>query len=286
MASQNNRPWQAQVSDFFAERNVSIERGVLFGPHSRHQLDLYAPPVSREAYQRPILLFLYGGGWTSGERACYSFVGSAFAARGITTVIPDYRLYPQVRYPEFNHDATLAYRWIARNLMNGTPRPVILMGHSAGAHIATTIAYDASYLQVPESGLPRASGVIALSGPYAFDPTTWPTTEQIFATAPDPHTPRPIFHVDSRSPSTLLIYGLRDTVVQPENARELQSKLQACGVAARLLEYRNLGHIGPITTLLRFSRWRAPVLRECLAFIGEVAAAWEAEPHPIQSKML
>lgn len=268
------RPWQAMVSDLLAERNVSCEKSIVYGPHPRQCLDVYRPQAGRGPERRPVVLFIYGGGWTSGERGCYSFVGSALAARGITTVVADYRMFPEVRFPDFNWDAAGAYAWTARNLAVEGGRPIIVMGHSAGAHIAALIAYDRSYLRGQGPDLTAPAGLIAMSGPYAFDPTTWPTTKEIFATsAGSPDAARPIAHIGGHCPATLLIYGLRDDVVQPENGRELAATLTDHGVAARLIEYRNLGHIGPITSLLRLSRWRAPVLEECVAFVDQIAAS-------------
>ena len=55
-----------------------------------------------------MVVFFYGGSWNRGDRAQYRFVGEALAARGIVTVIPDYRLYPEVRYPDFLKDNAAA----------------------------------------------------------------------------------------------------------------------------------------------------------------------------------
>ncbi len=264
------RPWQAVASDLLADRSVTAERAIAYAAHPRLRLDVYRP--RRDPDRTPIVVFLYGGAWKTGERGCYSFIGAALAARGITTVIPDYRLFPEVRYPEFNQDAAAAYAWTQRTLNAGRARPVILMGHSAGAHIATSIAYDTRYIADADPALPRPDAVIAMSGPYGFDPTTWPTTREIFATAPDAVSPRPITHVGPHCPETLLIYGLGDDVVEPENARELRDALVRAGVTARLIEYPGVGHILPVTAFLRIYRWRVPVLRDCLEFIAAITA--------------
>ena len=57
------------------------------------------------------MIFFYGGSWDSGAKGDYLFVAQALASRGITTIIPDYRLYPEVRFPAFMADAALATRW-------------------------------------------------------------------------------------------------------------------------------------------------------------------------------
>jgi acyl-CoA synthetase (AMP-forming)/AMP-acid ligase II len=74
----------------------------------------------------------------SGERAAYGFLGAALAARGITAVSPDYRLFPDVGFPAFVDDAALAYGWTAANLAAGQRRaprrPMFVSGLSAGPY--------------------------------------------------------------------------------------------------------------------------------------------------------
>ncbi len=55
-------------------------------------------------------VFFYGGSWSSGKRADYKFVGEALASRGIVTVVADYRLSPEVRYPVFLQDSAQAVK--------------------------------------------------------------------------------------------------------------------------------------------------------------------------------
>ena len=54
------------------------------------------------------MVFWYGGGWVEGSKKNYRFVGAALASRGLVTVIPDYRLYPEVGFPDFLRDAAMA----------------------------------------------------------------------------------------------------------------------------------------------------------------------------------
>ena len=80
-----------------------------YGPAGRQRLDVYLPVTL--APEAPIAVFFYGGSWSSGERADYRFAGEALASRGIVTVVADYRLSPEVRYPTFLQDCALAVRW-------------------------------------------------------------------------------------------------------------------------------------------------------------------------------
>jgi acetyl esterase/lipase len=275
------RPIAALYSALVAERDARIRAGVAYGRLARQKLDIYEP--GRADGTGPIVLFLYGGSWTSGDRAIYGFVGSAFAARGVTTVVADYRLYPHVRFPTFNEDAALAYRHVADELAvrDGRARPIILMGHSAGAHMAALLAFDRRYLDTAAPGRPRPAGLIGMAGPYAFDPTTWPDTKDIFATtASRPNAARPVAFVRPDAPPTLLLHGAADDVVTPTASRDLFAALKAAGVMAEKVEYVGVGHVGLVLTLSAPFRWRADTLSTALAFIERVggrSAAGERE---------
>ncbi|KAJ8134255.1 hypothetical protein OY671_012532, partial [Metschnikowia pulcherrima] len=109
--------------------------GSAYGPSPRQRSDIHAPSNAAGA---PVVVFFYGGSWRSGERADYRFAGDASAARGIIAVIADYRLYPEVAYPEFRRDAASAVAWIQRHIgaYGGDPGRSFVAGHSAGGYIA------------------------------------------------------------------------------------------------------------------------------------------------------
>jgi acetyl esterase/lipase len=111
---------------------------VAYGPLARHQLDIYRPASAPPAGGWPVVVFFYGGSWNRGERADYRFVGEALASRGVLTLIADYRLYPEVRYPDFLTDCAqaLAYGLHEAAALGGNPRRVFVMGHSAGGYNA------------------------------------------------------------------------------------------------------------------------------------------------------
>lgn len=258
-------------STLFAEYGAVTEIGLPYGPHGRNTLDIYRPAVGGQT--GPIVLFLYGGGWRMGDRGIYGFVGSALAARGITTVIPDYRLYPEVRFPAFVDDAALAYRWVAANVAagpGGARRPIVLVGHSAGAHSAALIALDRRYLTTAGGEVARPAGLVGLAGPYAFDPTTYAATAKIFSTAVKAGDTRPVTFAGRHAPRTLLMHGLEDDTVKLWNTRQLAGALSAQGADVRTLELAGVGHIGIVLAISTPFRWRAPVLDEIVAFIEAV----------------
>nr|WP_276556800.1 alpha/beta hydrolase [Rhodoblastus acidophilus] len=253
-----------------SERGIVVHKGATYGPDARHRLDVYQADPRRSRNAR--VLFVYGGGWRDGAREIYRFVGTALAAQGLTTIIPDYRLYPSARFPDFMEDAARAYGWAHAHRLADGPKPVVLMGHSAGAHIAALLALDPTYRMQFAPDAPPPAGLVGLAGPYAFDPTTWSSTRDIFAPAAGhPDRARPVAHARADAPPSLLLYGRADDTVGRFNGQDFAGALSKAGAAARLIEYGGVGHVGLVVAIGRGVRWRAPVLRDVLDFIDGLA---------------
>ncbi|MEO7886302.1 MAG: alpha/beta hydrolase [Polaromonas sp.] len=120
---------------------------IAYGPEPRQKLDVYQP--QGELRNAPIVVFFYGGSWSTGERADYRFVGEALASQGIVAVVADYRLSPAVRYPVFVQDSARAVRWARDHAAEygADPARLFVMGHSAGAYNAAMVALDARWLK-------------------------------------------------------------------------------------------------------------------------------------------
>jgi len=261
-----------------AESGATVTCGLRYGPHDRQCYDVYEPSRSQDyalaaEQDLPTVHFIYGGSWRTGERGCYHYVGTALARRGIRTVIADYRLYPDVAFPGFVDDMALAYGHIASRF-GGTGRTLVLAGHSAGAHIAGLLMGDPRYLkrhapsESHRSGFIAPSGFIGLCGPYAFDPTTWPTTADIFqAAAGNPDVARPIAFVRPSLAPSLLLHGKRDSIVTPDASRLFHDALAKAGVHSELKLYDYLGHAGTILAIARPLRWTGSVLNDMVGFI-------------------
>ena len=129
------------------------------------------------------------------------------------------------------------------------------------------LALDRRYLAAAGAGDHRPAGLVGLAGPYSFDPTTYDTTKEIFTAAIGTQDARRVTFVSAESPPALLMYGLADETVRPENMRDLVAALQGAGVPVRSLEFKGIGHSGLLLAIARPLRWRAPVLIETVAFI-------------------
>ena len=112
-------------------RGYRVRRDLAYGAHPRHRLDVYRPEP--EIADAPVALYLHGGSWRSGDKDQYRFLGEAFCSRGIATVVANFRLHPDVRFPTFLEDAARAVAWLdgaGRELLPRGAR--FIAGHSAG----------------------------------------------------------------------------------------------------------------------------------------------------------
>lgn len=247
-------------------RTARVLEGQSFGEHHRQKLDVYAPKNIEQ--KLPVLLFIYGGGWDSGLRAEYAFVGRAFAAAGFVVVIADYRVVPEAHFPDFLEDGAAALNWIDREILThgGNPERLFLMGHSAGAYNAVMLGLNAPRFGGPNLG-GRIKGVVGLSGPYDFYPFDVPASIAAFSQAPEPEMTQPVNLVHAEAPPMFLGHGTKDEICMPRNTMALAKRLREDNVPVVERHYTGLAHPGPLLTLSRLLRWRAPIYREVVAFM-------------------
>lgn len=241
--------------------------GGQFGDDERQRLDVFVPTVA--SAHAPVLVFFYGGSWKDGSKEDYAFVGQALAAQGFVTVIPDYRLFPDVRFPDFLDDGASAIAWVQDNIANygGDPRKIVLAGHSAGAYNAAMLGLDTRYLK--RAGVdPRVIKAIAgLSGPYDFLPFDHPTSIAVFGDAPDKEATQPVTFVSPNAPPTFLAAGAKDKTVRPRNMQSLAEHLREARVPVQERLYPRLDHADTLLALSVTFRSKAPVLSEMSAFL-------------------
>jgi acetyl esterase/lipase len=248
-------------------------RDVAYGRHPRQTMDVYVPPGGRSA--RPVVFFIYGGSWANGAKESYAFVGDALASRGFVTVIADYRLVPEVRFPVFIEDGAAALRFVRDNVARygGDPRRIHLMGHSAGAYNAMMLTLDGSYLARAGLSSDVIRSTVGLSGPYDFLPLDIDVTKAAFGSAPKLERTQPIHFARRDVPPILLATGTDDTTVLPRNSERLAAALRRAGArSVTLRTYPGLGHAGTAASLARAMSWRAPVLDDVVEFWEEAEA--------------
>jgi len=251
---------------------VAASPDIAYAAGPRHGLDLYRP---RGRGAHPVVVFFYGGSWDSGRKRDYRFVGQALAARGYLTVIPDYRLYPEVRYPAFLQDGAQAVKWAHDHAAQygGDPKKLFLMGHSAGAYNAAMLTYDQRLLHAV--GLDPArdiKGLVGLAGPYDFLPLRSETLKVVFGPEDQRPATQPIAYVDGDEPPALFMHGLNDTVVEAPNATRMAARIRQKGGRVETVFFNKLSHPLILASLAWPLRLLAPTMKTASAFIDREAA--------------
>jgi acetyl esterase/lipase len=246
-------------------------RDVAYGPHPRQRMDIYVPKGGA-AGQKPVVFFIYGGSWANGTKETYSFVGDALAARGFVTVIADYRLVPEVRFPVFIEDGARALRFLRDTIagFGGAPDQIHLMGHSAGAYNAMMLTLDRRFLAAVGMSASEIRSTVGLSGPYDFLPFDIDVTKNAFGSARSPAQTQPIAFARRDAPPIFLGTGSDDRTVLPRNSERLAQALRQAGASSVTLKiYPGLGHAETAIALSRLLPWQAPVLDDVVAFLRE-----------------
>ena len=247
-----------------------VARDIAYGPDPRQTLDVYAP-ASPPASPAPVVVFFYGGAWNSGDKALYSWVGRALAAQGFVTVLANYRLVPQVRFPAFLEDAAASVakaQQIAAQY-GGDPHRMALMGHSAGAYLAVMLGLDAAYLKTAGVEMSDIRAVVGLAGPYDFYPFDVPASVEAFGRAPDPALTQPIHFARGDAPPMLLAHGDKDTTVRVRNSTALYDAIRDKGGAVELKVYKGREHVDLVLPLSKPFRNKIPLLEDVTGFLRE-----------------
>ncbi len=148
--------------------NVREIRNLCYAPEraQRNALDLYIPEGEGPF---PLLVFFYGGGLEQGVKEDLADMGREFAAAGIAVAAPDYRLFPEVGFPDFIVDAARAVAWVcgeAKEYVNFTK--LFVGGYSAGCYLSMMLHFDKHYLAAYGLDPDSFAGFVQLSG----QPTT------------------------------------------------------------------------------------------------------------------
>lgn len=244
-----------------ATTDATIEEDISYGAESWQRLDLYA-----QTQPAPVVVFIYGGSWSSGEKSDYAFVADAFFRKGYTVVIPDYAKYPAETYPTFVEDVAAAVAWTINNITLDK-QPLYLAAHSAGAHSAALVATDSHYLQTHNLTPQAIDAFVGLAGPYNFtpeDPQYIKTFGRENFTEMKANT-----HVSGDEPPTLLLHGKKDELVDARNASSYQQALKQHDVKVEVVFYAQLDHVDMVLQLHPWFNQQNPILQTIHQFFTQ-----------------
>ena len=212
----------------------------VFGTREDEKLTL---DVYRPAYEHgplPGLIVVHGGSWQSGSNAEFVALNAYLAGRDYVVAAINYRLSPPHPFPAGRDDvlAAIAYLKVNGKEFGVDPERLALLGRSSGGQLALLAAYTA--------GEAAIKGVISIYGPtdlqFGYE---HPAASRLFDTREALTTylggspadvsdayfaASPINFVTSSSPPTLLIHGMRDGIVSPDESARLEARLQQAGV--------------------------------------------------------
>ena len=242
--------------------SFSKAEDISYGPLERQSLDIYKADKPKAG--APAIVFIHGGSWTEGSKDIYKFLAEGFTKDGYDVLVPNYRLYPETKYPGMIEDSAKAVAFAAQQYAD---RPLVVMGHSAGAYNTLMVMLDPQYAK--DAGLnlcSRVAGAISLSGPTGIIPLD---SEPYITIFPDRFTASdaPLNNVTSPSPPILFGHGLDDTTVYPQNSQALADKINARGGKAVVKTYEGMNHTEAVQFLSRRFDGKATLKADIVSFI-------------------
>lgn len=255
--------------------NVSYDPSAPNDP--KRQLDLFLP----DAHDFGAVVFVHGGGWNSGDRSLavagadvYRNVGRFLAARGFAAAVISYRLLFDVEWRGQAADVARAVTFVQKSIAarGGRPRSLFLMGHSAGAQLATRIALEPEWLKAAGGDPSGICGVIAASG-AAYDMND----DETYALGADPsyyalrwggghldgpwkRDASPITHLTAVAPPFLVLSAEGDDPPLRHQASLLAQRLLKAGVAARQVVIPGSSHERVVVQLSRDDQTAGPAV--------------------------
>ncbi|TCZ67316.1 alpha/beta hydrolase [Flaviaesturariibacter aridisoli] len=234
---------------------------VAYGTDSAQRMDVYLP-AGRDRQSTPVMLLVHGGGWSGGNKSEFNAYIEDFRRRmpGYAFFNINYRLVNGrgTLLPQQEADVAAALRFVQAGAARygiDTGR-VVLLGASAGAHLALLQAYKHPH--------PSVRAVVDFFGPtdlvrmaekpwHPLVPLALQTViGKTYREAPEAYrAASPLAFVRPQNPPTLILQGGADNVVHPDQSRALAERLEASGVAHQLVLFPSARHGWQGTTLHR-----------------------------------
>lgn len=221
-----------------------ISKDVPYGQLPRQKLDIYVPNINLETF--PVVVFFHGGRWSEGSKDQYKFLGMKLSNMGYIVVLPNTRLYPDVKFPTFAEDAAQSVAWVHKNIARYKGNHnLFISGHSSGAHLGALIIADQSYFAVHNLKPNIVNAFAGLSGPYDFEPKAADIRDMF---GPPKNFPQMVVtnFIDGDEPPMLLIYTAKDSTVHPRNIEALKAGIEKANGDVQAIIYKTGGHTAPI----------------------------------------
>jgi acetyl esterase/lipase len=223
-----------------AGAQIRVVKDIKYVPNASYadnkdKLDIYIPPG---AYGAPVIISLYGGALTEGDKSEQPYVGQRLAEGGNVTVLINYRLSPGVAHPAHVQDAAMAVAWVKKNIVKygGDPGKIILTGHSAGAYLITLLLLDPRYLAAQGMKPTDIRGAAPVSGFFYVERTGVGPDRPKFIWGTDPAawkaaSPATYIHANMGAalPPILLLYADGDDAWRRQQQLDFATDLRSAG---------------------------------------------------------
>ncbi|RYZ48569.1 MAG: alpha/beta hydrolase [Sphingobacteriales bacterium] len=197
----------------------------------------------------PVLLFVHGGNWNTGNKNTYGFYGRNFAKRDVIVVVPDYTLSPDANLDQMAAEVAQAIFWTHNNIASygGNPEKLFVTGHSAGAQLGALAVMNPKY-EVPPKMI---SGLILIDGAgmdlEVFLKKSPPTKRHDYLAtfSNDPEVWKagsPANFVSKETPPVLLYIGKKTYPVLKESSEAFVERLRKVQPDVKVI-YQNKSHI-------------------------------------------
>jgi DUF1680 family protein/acetyl esterase/lipase len=218
--------------------------------NERQTLDVYAP---REGNNHPIVLWIHGGGWQSGDKSDVQVKPQAIVDKNFVFVSTNYRLLPDASIMQMGSDVAKAIRLVHDHAQEygGDPNTFLVMGHSAGAQLAALVCTDDRYLKAENLSLSIIKGCVPVDGDTYDVPMQIATVEQRrkdayrrkFGDEASQKALSPVTHVaKGRSIPPFLILHVAGHSETTAQSQRLANALLAAGVPARAYPAKGKNH--------------------------------------------
>lgn len=141
-----------------------------YGTDSFQQLDFY--PSADGNRRAPLVLFVHGGGWKRGSKdnADGAWKAPHYTGRGYAYASINYRLVPKNTVEDQASDVAASVRYLIDHAtaLGFDPGRIVIMGHSAGAHLVALVGTDPQYLTKAGLSFANLAGVLPIDG-AAYD---------------------------------------------------------------------------------------------------------------------
>ncbi len=276
-------------------KSVKRYKNLRYANDHRHTTDLYVPENLDK--NKPVIVFVYGGAWDSGDKDHYKFAGVEFAKLGYVTAVPNYRLYPQAKFPNFIEDVASACAALPRqltelnltNAQHGVDEPlnIILIGHSAGAHTIAMLNTQPKYLKYASSRNSadvHIKACIGLAGPYDLpldDPLVVGKFDGVAlhdiseqqcdnGHIHNSHDANPINLATANMARMLLMHGRADETVGLYHLEGLAKRLESLGVEHETVIYDKVPHRHIVGGISGFFHFMNPVFKDITTFLKKI----------------